>query len=76
MTLTINALIASKKKRSPNLKPRPIISRFMSYKKRNEFMYSKSNLKGTTKFKETFVLEDLTPPRAKLFNYVKKECND
>ena len=29
-----------KKKRSPNPKPRPMIARFISYKKQNEFMYS------------------------------------
>ena len=48
----------------------------MSYKKRNEFMYSKANLNDTTKFKEAFNVEDVTRLRAKLFNYVKKECND
>ena len=29
-----------------------------------------------TKFKEAFIVEDLTPSRAKLINYVKKERND
>ena len=48
----------------------------MSYKTQNQFIYSKANLKDRTKFKDAFIVKNLTPLRAKLFNYVKKECND
>ena len=60
------------KRKSPNPELCPVIS----YKKRKEFMYSKANLKDMIKFKEAFIVEDLTPSRAKLINYVKKERND
>ena len=47
-------------------KPRPIIVRFISYKKRNEFMYAKSKLKNSLIYKNAYLTEDLTSLRAKL----------
>ena len=64
-----------KKKRNAN-KPRPIIIRFQSHKKRNEILRAKSALKANDAFKETFISEDLTPLRAKLLHYVKQECDN
>ena len=46
-------------------KPRPIIVRFISYKKRNEFMYAKSKLKNSLIYKNAYLTEDLTSLRAK-----------
>ena len=57
-------------------KPRPIIVRFVSYKKRNELFYKKSELKKSEDCKNNaFVVEDITPLRQKLLNYVKNECD-
>ena len=42
-------------------KPRPIIVRFVSYKKRNELFYKKSELKKSADYKNVFVVEDITP---------------
>ena len=57
-------------------KPRPVIVRFISYKMRNEFLYSKSTLKNSEEFSQAFITEDLTPLRLQLFNYVKRELKD
>ena len=38
-------------KKNGNAKPRPIIARFVSYKKRNQFLYEKAKLKKS----ETFI---------------------
>jgi len=57
-------------------KPRPIIARFISFKKRNEVLYAKSKLKEIDCFSKVFITEDLTPLRSKLLNYVKKECDN
>ena len=65
-----------KKKNSPGGKPRQIIARFFSYKKRNELLHAKKNLKGSKNYPKAFLTEDLTPLRSKLLNYVKYECND
>ena len=65
-----------KKKISPGGKPRQIITRFISYKKRNELLHAKKNLKGSKNYPKAFLTEDLTPLRSKLLNYVKYECND
>ena len=64
------------KKRINQSKPRPIIARFLSYKKRNEFLFSKSNLKDKPLYKDAFITEDLTPLRSKLLRYIKAECDD
>ena len=63
-----------KKKRSG--KPRPIIARFVSYKKRTQFLKKKATLKENDEFKTAFIVEDLTPLRQKLLNYVKNECEE
>ena len=61
-----------KKSFSENARPRPIIVRFSSFKKRNEFMFSKSKLKNLSKYNNVFITEDLTALRLKLFHYVKE----
>ena len=63
-----------KKKNSSGTKPRSIIARFSSYKKRNEFLYSKSKLKQSEEYQNAFIAEDLTSLRSKLLRYVKNEC--
>ena len=50
--------------------------RFTSFKKRQEFIKSKSQLKGNKKYPKIFITEDLTQLRAKLFNYVRETCKD
>ena len=57
-------------------KSRPVIVRFVSCKKRTEFLYCKAELKKSTKFPNTCITEDLTQLRYKLLNYVKTKCND
>ena len=57
-------------------KPRPVIARFVSFKKRNEILFSKSKLKNSAEFQNVFISEDLTPLRFKLLQYVKKENNN
>ena len=64
-----------KRKYSTSTKPRPIIAHFISYKKRNQFLYSKSKLKETGEFNNAYITEDLTTLRSKLFNYIKNECD-
>ena len=54
------------KKTSRNAKPRPVIVRFVSYQKRNEFLFEKSKLKKSMHFGNAFIIEDLTPLRSKL----------
>ena len=60
-------------KRRRNGKSRPVIVRFQSFKKRNEFRRGRSNLKNTDK---SFIAGDLTPIRAKLLRYMKFDCDD
>ena len=55
-------------------KPRPVIVRFVNYKKRNEFMFQKSKPKDNQVFPKAFITENLTLLRAKLLNYVKNHC--
>ena len=62
--------------RKRNGKPRPIIVKFMSYKKRSQFISSKNNLKDCVRFSNIYVAEYLTSLRAKLLRYVKDECNN
>ena len=57
-------------------KPRPIIARFVSYKKRNEILFAKAKLKNSETYSNVFISEDLTPLRSKLLQYVKKECSN
>ena len=64
------------KKRLNSEKPRFIIVRFVSYKKRNEILFAKSKLKNSQEFSNAFISEDLTPLKSKLQQYVKKECNN
>ena len=61
-----------KKKKGPKTKPRPVIVRFASYRKRMEFMYKKSKLKVHPNFSVVYLTEDLTSLRAKILKYVKK----
>ena len=56
-------------------KAKPIIARFVSYKKRNEFLFNRSTPKDRKSFKDAFVVEDLTSLKKKLLYYVKKECD-
>ena len=57
-------------------KPRPVLIRLISYKMRNELLYSKFKLKNSEEFRQAFITEDLTPLRLQLFNYVKRELKD
>ena len=61
-----------KKKKGPKAKPRPVIVRFASYRKRIEFMYKKSKLKVHPNFNGVYLTEDLTSLRAKMLKYVKE----
>ena len=61
-----------KKKKGPKAKPRPVIVRFASYKKRMEFMYKKSKLKVHPNFNGVYLTEDLTSLQAKMLKYVKE----
>jgi len=63
-------------KRRNNENPRPIIARFLSYTKRNEFLTNKRELKNIEGRQHVFVCEDLTPLRYKLLNYMQKSCSD
>ena len=63
-------------KRGNNEKPPPIIARFVSYKKRNEFLTNKRELKNIEGRQHVFVCEDLTPLRYKLLKYMQKSCSD
>ena len=58
------------KKTSKNAKPRPVIARFVSFQKRNQFLFGKSKLKGSRYLSNAFITEDLTPLRSKLLNYI------
>ena len=49
--------------------------RFLSYKKRNEFLKAKSRLRDSKYFPDAFITEDITPLRSKLLPYVKNECS-
>ena len=44
-----------------NGKSCPIIVRFQSYKKRNDFLQDRLNLKNTDEFKQVFITKDLDP---------------
>ena len=63
-------------KRRNNENPRPIIARFVSYKKRNEFLTNKRDLKHIDGRQHVFVCEDLTPLRYNLLRYMQKSCSD
>jgi len=63
-------------KRRNNENPRPIIARFVSYKKRNEFLANKRDLKNIDGRQHVFVCEDLTPLRNTLLRYMQKSCSD
>ena len=64
-----------KRKYSTSAKPRPIIARFISYKKRNQFLYSKSKLKENGEFNNAYITKDMTTLRSKLFNYSISKMN-
>jgi len=61
-------------KRRNNENPRT--ARFVSYKKRNEFLTNKRELKHIEGRQHVFVCEDLTPLRYKLLKYMQKSCSD
>ena len=63
-------------KRRNKENPRPIIARFVSYKKRNEFLTNKRELINIEGRQHVFVCEDLTPLRYKLLKYMQKSCSD
>ena len=64
-------------KRRYNENPCPIIARFVSYEKRNEFFTNKRELKNIEgRHHHVFVCEDLTPLRYKLLKYMQKSCSD
>ena len=63
-------------KRRNNENPRPIIARFVSYKKKNEFLTNKRELKNIERRQHVFVCEDLTPLRYKLPKYMQTSCSD
>jgi len=63
-------------KRRNNENPCPIIARFVSYKKRNEFLTKKRELKNIAGRQHVFVCEDPTPLRYKLLKYMQKSCSD
>jgi len=48
----------------------------VSYKKINEFVTHKRDLKNTNGRQHFFVCEDLTPLQYKLLKYVQKSCSD
>ena len=60
------------KKKGPKAKPRPVIVRFASYRKRMKFIYKKSKLKVHPNFNGVYLTEDLTSSRAKMLKYVKE----
>jgi len=66
--------LGQKRRNSEN--PRPIIVRFVSYKKSNEFLTNKRELKYIERRQHVFVCEDLTPLRYKLLKYTQKSCSD
>jgi len=57
-------------KRRNNENPRPIIARFVSYKKRNKFLANKREFKNIEGRQHVFVCEDLTTLRYKLLKLV------
>jgi len=48
----------------------------VSYKKRNEFLTNKWDLKNIEGKQHVFVCEDLIPPMYKLLKFMKKSCSD
>ena len=58
------------------MNPRQIITRFLSHKKKNEFLANKRDLKSIEGRQPVFVCEDLTPLRYKLLKYMQKSCSD
>ena len=65
-----------RKRINPNSRPRPIIIRFVSFKKRNEFFFAKSKLRRLKQYENAFISEDLIILKSCLLNYVKNECDD
>ena len=65
-----------KKTNNKERKLRPVIARFVSFKKRNEILSAKCKLKNSAEFQNVFISEDLTPLRFKLLHYVKTENNN
>ena len=63
---------SAKKKKGPKVKPRPVIVRLASCKKRMEFMYKKSKLKVHSNFNGVNLTKDLTSLRAKMLKYAKE----
>ena len=65
-----------KKRLTMSTRPRPVIARFVNYKKRNEFIYAKSKLKDLESYTNAFITEDLTLLRSKLLHYIKTNCKN
>jgi len=63
-------------KRRNKENPRPIIARFVSYKKRDELLPNKRNLKNFEGRQHVFASENLTPQQYKLLKYMRKSCCD
>ena len=63
-------------KRRNDENPRPITARFVSYKKRNEFLINKRKLRNIEGRQHVFVCEDLTHLRYKQLKYMQKSCSD
>ena len=70
------AHLLGRKKINPNSRSRPIIIRFVSFKKRNEFFFAKSKLRNLKQYENAFISEDLAILKLRLLNYVKNECDD
>jgi len=67
-------LMGQKRRNKEN--PRPIIVKFVSYKKRNEFLANKQILKNSEDRHHVLVYKDLTPLRYKFLKYMQKFCSD
>ena len=65
-----------RKRVNSNSRPRSIIIRFVSLKKRNKFFIAKSKLRNLKQYENDFISKDLTILKSRLLNYVTNECDD
>ena len=70
--LNIQRVYRLGKKKGTKTKQRPVIVRFVSYRKRMEFMYKKSKFNVHLNFSGVYITEDLTSLRTKMLKYVKE----
>ena len=70
-SVSSNDIAACHRVGRPKNGSQPIIVRFVSRKKRAEVMRNKRHLKDQRQQKKTFITDDLTGHRLKLFHYVK-----